>query len=87
MYAQQQPVFARSSSHQSHHNNDPHAYADGEDKYDGGTFGPLDEETEREYERRYAREKAMARERRPTLGDSVMGLVSKVGRVLGSERR
>lgn len=71
---------------------DPHAYADGEDKYEAQgqgqgqsqTWGPLDEDTEREYEARYRRERVA--ERRPTLGGSVMSMVGKLGRVLGSER-
>jgi hypothetical protein len=50
---------------------DPHAYADGEDKYDDGqAYGVLDEETLRQYEKRYAREREV--ERRPTLGGSMM---------------
>ncbi|KAF1945274.1 hypothetical protein EJ02DRAFT_441918 [Clathrospora elynae] len=87
-YGQQQPVYMRSTSHQNQHMHDPHAYADGEDKFEEQQqlyHGRLDPATEREYERRYAREKAL--ERRPTLGGSLLNVVSKVGKVLGGERR
>ncbi|RMZ69569.1 hypothetical protein GMOD_00006399 [Pyrenophora seminiperda CCB06] len=100
-YAQQAPVYARSSSQQSHyshhseHAHDPHAYADGEDKYDDdyhhhhhhhdAHYGGLDAETLAEYKRRYAKDQKL--ERRPTLGDSVYSAIGKVGKLLGSERR
>lgn len=99
VYAQPMPVYARTASHASHHSHhsqhihDPHAYADGEDKYegryDGPNYGPIDEQTEREYERRYAREKRADRdlESRPTLGGSLMSMMGKVGRAFSSERR
>lgn len=99
VYAQPMPVYARSASHSSHHSHhsqhmhDPHAFADGEDKYEHRYGGPdyavIDEETEREYERRYAREKRADRdlESRPTLGGSLMSMVGKVGRAFSSERR
>ncbi|CAO2653910.1 Nn.00g106430.m01.CDS01 [Neocucurbitaria sp. VM-36] len=94
VYAQPMPVYARSASHQSHHSHhsthmhDPHAYGDGEDKFEN-QYGPIDEETEREYERRYAREKKAQREleSRPTLGGSLMSMMGKLGRTFGSERR
>ncbi|EFQ89400.1 hypothetical protein PTT_14334 [Pyrenophora teres f. teres 0-1] len=106
-YAQQAPVYARSSSQQSHyshhseHAHDPHAYADGEDKYEGHHHhhhhhhhghhhddhygGGLDEETVAEYKRRYAKDQKL--EKRPTLGDSLYSAIGKVGKMLGSERR
>jgi len=105
-YAQQAPVYARSSSQQSHyshhseHAHDPHAYADGEDKYDGhhhhhhhhhhqhhhqdDDYGRPDAETVAEYKRRYAKEQQF--ERRPTLGGSLYSAIGKVGKLLGSER-
>jgi len=92
------PIYARSSSQQSHyshhstHAHNAHAYADGEDKYEDEHhrhhdqhYGELDPETEREYKRRYAREKEV--ERRPTLGGSVLSMIGKVGGLLGSDRR
>ncbi|KAL7770751.1 hypothetical protein CFE70_000690 [Pyrenophora teres f. teres 0-1] len=101
------PVYARSSSQQSHyshhseHAHDPHAYADGEDKYEGHHHhhhhhhhghhhddhygGGLDEETVAEYKRRYAKDQKL--EKRPTLGDSLYSAIGKVGKMLGSERR
>ncbi|KNG46343.1 hypothetical protein TW65_86980 [Stemphylium lycopersici] len=90
-YAQQAPVYARSTSQQSHYSqHGRHAYADGEDKYEGRhhhhghQHGGLDLETEREYKRRYAKEKEF--ERRPTLGGSLLSMVDKVGKAFGSER-
>jgi hypothetical protein len=81
-YAQQQPVYARSMSQQSN----PYAYADGEGKYEGHHYyGELDPETEREYKRRYAKDKEF--ERRPTLGGSLLSMVGKVGRAFGSSER
>ena len=64
---------------------DGHAWADGEDRYEGQGFGRIDEATEREYEKRYARERAM--ERRPTLGDSLLSAVGKLGSAFGGKRR
>lgn len=77
------PIYARThnESHGSHHSgnmHDPHAFADGEDKFEN-SYG-LDEETLRSYEKRYAREKKL--ERRPTLGGSLMS----VFRTLGGKR-
>src|SRR5207253_951624 len=75
-YAQQAPVYARSTSQQSHyshhseHIHDPHAYADGEDKYDGHHhhhhhhdehYGGIDPETLAEYKRRYAKDQKLER--------------------------
>jgi hypothetical protein len=45
----------------------------------------LDSETEREYKKRYAREREL--ERRPTLGGSLLSMVGKVGGLLGGDRR
>lgn len=84
-YAQQAPTYTRTPSHHSDHAHNPHAYADGEDKYEQD-YGRLDEETERQYRKRCARERAL--ERRPTLGDSLLSVVGRVGRAFGgSERR
>lgn len=77
------PVYARSMSLQPH---DSHSHS-----HSHGEYGRIDEETEKEFERRYAREKRAQRELegRPTLGGSLMSVVGKVGRVFGgaSERR
>ncbi|EDU41603.1 hypothetical protein PtrSN002B_007523 [Pyrenophora tritici-repentis] len=101
-YAQQAPVYARPSSqhsHYSHHSEhayDPHAYADGEDKYEGHHYhhyghrhddhygSGLGEDTVGEYKRRYAKNQKL--EKRPTLGDSLYKTIGKVGKILGSER-
>ena len=62
-----------------------HGYEDGEDRYEDHAhhYGGLDPKTEREYKRRYAKDKAS--ERRPTLGGSLLSVVGKVGRAF--ERR
>lgn len=54
---------------------DPHAYADGEDKYE--QYGVLDEDTLRQYEKRYAKDREL--EKRPTLGGSLMSMVKALG--------
>jgi len=92
------PIYARSSSQQSHyshhssHAHNAHAYADGEDKYEDEHrrhhdqhYGELDPETEREYKRRYAKEREV--ERRPTLGGSLLSTIGKIGGLLGGDRR
>lgn len=57
---------------------DPHAFADGEDKYDSNqAYGVLDEDTLRQYEKRYAKDRAL--EKRPTLGGSLMSMVRTLG--------
>ena len=97
--AQHQSVYTRSVSHTSYatpHNH--HAYPDGENQLEhssssssssssSNAYGVLHAETEREYERRYRKERARAVERRPTLGGSVLSMVGKVGKVLSAERR
>lgn len=92
------PVYARTSSQQSHyshhstHAHNAHAYADGEDKYEDEHhrhhdqhYGELDPETEREYERRYAKDREL--ERRPTLGGSLLSTMGKIGDLFGGNRR
>jgi hypothetical protein len=76
------PVYARShGSHHNHHVHDHHTYGDGEDVHDNGqVYGVLDEDTLRQYEKRYAKDREL--EKRPTLGDSVMSMF----KVLGSKR-
>lgn len=102
MQMQGPPVYARSASQggaASHHSRYS-VDGDDRDKYEGPTYlagggpggvvGPIDEQTEREYERRYAREKRELRalESRPTLGGSLMSFMGKLGRTFGgSERR
>jgi hypothetical protein len=50
----------------------------GEDVHDNGqVYGVLDEETLRQYEKRYAKDRAL--EKRPTLGGSVMSMVRALG--------
>jgi hypothetical protein len=63
------PVYARShdshssyGSHHSHHPHDHHAFADGEDVHDDGkVYGVLDDETLRQYEKRYAKDRKLER--------------------------
>jgi hypothetical protein len=64
-------VYARRTSHGSHHSH----HADGEDKA-GNEWG-LDDETLRQYEKRYAKDREL--EKRPTLGGSLIGLVRALG--------
>ncbi|EAT89650.1 hypothetical protein HBI56_030170 [Parastagonospora nodorum] len=83
---QQRPaIYARShgshsshGSHHSHHPHDHHAFGDGEDIHDNGqVYGVLDEETLRQYEKRYAKDREL--EKRPTLGGSLMSMVKALG--------
>ncbi|KAF1849165.1 uncharacterized protein K460DRAFT_394059 [Cucurbitaria berberidis CBS 394.84] len=77
------------SYHSQQHMHDTPVYANGEEKYES-KYGPIDEDTEREYERRYAKEKRAQRalENRPTLGGSLLSMVGKVGRAIGgSDKR
>jgi hypothetical protein len=69
-------------SHHGHHHH--HAYVDDDDEPQR-RYGELDEDTLREYEARYRKDRRL--ERRPTLGDSVMSMVGKVGGLFGSDRR
>ncbi|KAH8725460.1 hypothetical protein GQ44DRAFT_217699 [Phaeosphaeriaceae sp. PMI808] len=76
----QQPVYARDGSHSSHYSHhgmhNPHTWVDGEDKHEQGHAG-LDEDTLRQYEKRYAKDREL--ERRPTLGGSLMTVVKALG--------
>lgn len=69
----QQPMHARHGSHSSHHSSE-------DERHDSSAAYGLDEDTLRQYEKRYAREKRM--ERRPTMGESVISFV----RVLSGKR-
>jgi hypothetical protein len=77
--ASQAPGYARSQgSHHSQHVHDAHAFGDGEDMHDHGQgYGVLDEETLRQYEKRYAKDRRL--EKRPTLGGSVMSMFRALG--------
>jgi hypothetical protein len=44
---------------------------------DGKVYGVLDDETLRQYEKRYAKDRKL--ERRPTLGGSLMSMVKALG--------
>jgi hypothetical protein len=89
----QQYATSPQSHHRSHpyandeyaHNPHSHSFADSEEQYRCQSYGELDPETEREYKRRYAKEKAF--ERRPTLGGSLLSMVGKVGRAIGGPER
>lgn len=63
-----------SHSHSHHHDHD-HRHQHLKD--DQGNEWGLDDDTLREYERRYKREREL--EKRPTLGDSVLGMVRALG--------
>jgi hypothetical protein len=78
---QQQHYHTRnSSSYGSQHS----TYNDGEAGRHHNPYG-LDEDTLREYDARYRKEKAA--ERRPTLGGSLMSAVGKIGGLVGGGRR
>jgi hypothetical protein len=71
-------VYARQPSHGSHHSHHSH-HADGEDRAAnaGGNEWGLDDETLRQYEKRYAKDREL--EKRPTLGGSLIGFVRALG--------
>jgi len=87
---QRPPIYARPrhGSHSSHNGShrssgsylhDPHTYADGEDYHDSpaGEEGRLDEDTLREYEKRYKEDRKL--EKRPTLGGSLVSAFRALG--------
>ncbi|EOA84496.1 hypothetical protein ACJQWK_07240 [Exserohilum turcicum] len=69
------PEYYDDDSDDDDHNDDDDSIGDGQHE---SYYGVLDPETEREYKRRCARDKAF--ERRPTLGHSLLSVVDKVGR-------
>jgi hypothetical protein len=85
---QQQPLYAHSPSSQQSQHSSPyseHHHHQHEQDHEQQYYYALDPETERSYERRYARDKAF--ERRPTLGGSLLSMVGKVGRAFGGTDR
>jgi hypothetical protein len=82
MYARSHGSHSSYGSQHSCYAHDHHAFADGEEVHDKARgYGVLDEETLRQYEKRYAKDRKL--EKRPTLGGSLMSMF----RVLGSKRK